>query len=93
MNAPALGDLWHATIVTVGSVAAPFLAAARAVGIVTSLLQAATQLQDNAISFVPKLIAVATVLVVAGPWALERLVSHAAQTFEIVARLGQGAGP
>lgn len=51
-------------------IAAPLFIAALATGLVISIFQAATQINEATLSFVPKLIAVFITLVVAGPWML-----------------------
>ncbi|MFA7680256.1 MAG: flagellar biosynthesis protein FliQ [Pigmentiphaga sp.] len=48
--------------------AAPLLLAALAVGLIVSIFQAATQINEMTLSFVPKLIAIFLVAVLAGPW-------------------------
>ena len=55
-------------------VAAPVLLAVLVVGLVVSVLQAATQINEATLSFVPKILAAVVVLVVAGPWMLSTLV-------------------
>lgn len=55
-------------------VGAPVLIAALGVGLVISLLQAVTQVQETTLSFLPKLLAVAGVLVLLGPWMLRELI-------------------
>lgn len=60
-----------------GVLAAPALITALVVGVVMSLLQAVTQVQDQAISFVPKLIVVAAVVLVMVPWMTEYFVAYA----------------
>jgi len=56
------------TLYLVLLVSAPPLLVALAIGLVVGLLQAVTQVQEQTLSFVPKLVAVATVLVVGGGW-------------------------
>lgn len=56
-------------------VAAPLLLTALVVGLVVSIFQAATQINEMTLSFIPKLLAMALVLVIAGPWMLHTLVS------------------
>jgi flagellar biosynthetic protein FliQ len=56
------------------TVGLPILGAALSVGLVVSLLQAVTQVQETTLSFLPKLLAVAAVLVVLGPWMLRQLI-------------------
>lgn len=60
------------------TVAAPLLVAALAVGVITGLLQAATQINEASIAFVAKLGALAAVIFVVGPWMLARLVEYTA---------------
>ncbi|HTP96747.1 MAG TPA: flagellar biosynthesis protein FliQ [Burkholderiales bacterium] len=55
-------------------VAAPLLIAALGVGLIVSIFQAATQINEMTLSFIPKLVAMFVVLVVAGPWMLTLLV-------------------
>jgi len=55
-------------------VASPLLLAALVVGLVISIFQAATQINEMTLSFIPKLLTVAGVLVIAGPWLLTQLV-------------------
>jgi flagellar biosynthesis protein FliQ len=55
--------------------AAPILIAAMLVGVIVSLLQAVTQINEATLAFVPKIVAIAIVLVVSGPWMLETI-SH-----------------
>ncbi|MGA7779721.1 MAG: flagellar biosynthesis protein FliQ [Paraburkholderia sp.] len=50
--------------------AAPLLLVALVVGLVVSLFQAATQINEATLSFIPKLLAIAVTLVIAGPWML-----------------------
>jgi len=92
MNGQRIFDLWHSGLVTAAWVAAPFLLVALGVGFITSLLQAATQLQENAISFVPKVVAAALVLVLAGPWLLSNLTHFAATAMATITDLGREAG-
>jgi flagellar biosynthesis protein FliQ len=64
---------------TVLTVASPVLAAVLVVGLVVGLLQTMTQLQEAALSFVPKVLAVLGVLTVAGPWMVGTLVDYLRQ--------------
>ncbi len=56
------------------TVAAPVLVAVLAIGLVVSVFQAATQIHEATLSFVPKLVGAVLVLAVAGPWMLSTLV-------------------
>ena len=57
-------------------VAAPLLVVALAVGLVVSILQAVTQINETTLSFLPKLLAMALALVLAGPWMLTLLTDY-----------------
>ena len=57
-------------------VAAPVLLTVLAVGLVVSIFQAATQIHEATLSFVPKMVAAVAVLAVAGPWMLTTLVEY-----------------
>ncbi|AIX73307.1 MAG: flagellar biosynthesis protein FliQ [Mixta calida] len=57
-------------------VAAPLLLAALVSGLIISLLQAATQVNEQTLSFIPKILAVAATVVVAGPWMLNLLLDY-----------------
>jgi flagellar biosynthetic protein FliQ len=54
--------------------AAPILLTALGIGLLIGILQAATQVQEMTLSFIPKLLGVGAVLVVAGPWMLSLLI-------------------
>ncbi len=61
-------------------VSAPILLAVLVVGRVVSVFQAATQINDTTLSFVPKVVAAVAVLAVAGPWMLTMLVEYIQRT-------------
>jgi flagellar biosynthetic protein FliQ len=54
---------------------APLLVAGLVVGVLISVFQAVTQIQEQSLQFIPKLVVAAVVLLVAGPWMLGELVS------------------
>ncbi|MCC6744266.1 MAG: type III secretion system export apparatus subunit SctS [Acidobacteria bacterium] len=64
---------------------APAALTAVLVGLVVSVLQTATQIQEQTLSYVPKLVAVSAALAVAGPWMLAELIRLATSMFERVA--------
>ena len=61
-------------------VSAPVLGVVLAVGLVVSIFQAATQIHEATLSFVPKIIGAVAVLAVAGPWMLTTLVEYIQRT-------------
>ena len=61
-------------------VSAPILLSVLVVGLVVSVFQAATQINEATLSFVPKVVAAVAVLVLAGPWMLTMLVDYLQRT-------------
>jgi flagellar biosynthetic protein FliQ len=68
-------------------VAAPLLLTALVVGLVVSIFQAATQINEMTLSFIPKLLAMFAVLVLAGPWMLTTLVDYVQRLFGSIPQL------
>jgi flagellar biosynthetic protein FliQ len=62
-------------------VSLPVLGVSLVVGLLVSIFQAVTQLQEPTLSFIPKILAVVLVVVVAGPWMLNSLLSFTTQLF------------
>lgn len=62
-------------------VAAPMLLVALAVGLIISIFQAATQINETTLSFIPKLIAIFITMIVAGPWMLTVMLDYMRQMF------------
>jgi flagellar biosynthesis protein FliQ len=65
-------------------VAAPVLIAVLVVGLVVSVFQAATQINEATLSFVPKIVAAVATLAVAGPWMLSTLVEYIQRTLQSI---------
>jgi len=63
-------------------VAAPLLLTALAVGLLVGVIQAATQINEMTLSFIPKLIAMALVALITGPWMLRLLVQYTIHLIE-----------
>ena len=75
------------TMLLSAKVAAPILLTALLVGFLISLFQAATQIQEPTLSFVPKMIAVSVALLITGNWTLAQLVSFTHQLFQMLPHL------
>jgi flagellar biosynthetic protein FliQ len=83
------------TIMTVGGralevtlmIAAPLLIVALVTGLIIGAFQAATSINEQTLSFIPKLIAISATLVIAGPWMLKVLVSYTRELFESIPSL------
>ncbi|MFM7230602.1 MAG: flagellar biosynthesis protein FliQ [bacterium] len=85
-NALAL-DLMRSAVQMSLLVAAPMLVAALLVGLVVGVLQAVTQIQEQTLTFIPKLLVMTLVLVLLMPWFLSRLVSYMAGIFNSLPNL------
>jgi flagellar biosynthetic protein FliQ len=71
-------DLARNAVMVAMLIAAPLLIVALLVGLVVSILQTMTQVQEQTLSFVPKLLAVGATLLVALPWMLQLMVEYTA---------------
>jgi len=83
------------TIMTVGGralevtlmIAAPLLIVALVTGLLIGAFQAATSINEQTLSFIPKLLAISATLVFTGPWMLKVLVSYTRELFESIPSL------
>jgi flagellar biosynthetic protein FliQ len=67
--------------------AAPLLLVALVVGLLVGIFQAATQINEMTLSFIPKMIGMATAMVIAGPWMLKQLVNYTRMLIESIPSL------
>lgn len=84
---PALLHLGREAVVLALQLSAPPLGAALAVGLLTGILQAATQVQEPSLGVVPRLAAVLVAVAIAGPWIGARLVRFASDCIALAARV------
>jgi len=71
-------------------VAVPMLLASLIVGLAVSIFQAVTQIQEQTLSFIPKVAALVVVVIVAGPWMLGQIVTYTQQLYEQIPTLVGG---
>ena len=76
MNAQMVLTMGQEALLLMLMVSSPVLGAALVVGLLVSVFQAVTQINEATLAFVPKLIAVIAVLAMAGPWMLTMLVEY-----------------
>ena len=74
-------------IVTALTVAGPILAAAIVIGLIISILQATTQIQEQTLTFVPKLIGVALIGILLGSWMLHTVMGFTERIFELIIKV------
>jgi flagellar biosynthetic protein FliQ len=73
----------HALTITL-MLAAPMLLVALVVGLLVGIFQAATSINEMTLSFIPKLLAIAATLALAGPWMLKLIVGYTRELFESI---------
>jgi len=85
MNPELAIDLFKTTVVFALYIVAPFLVVMLVVGLAASLIQSVTSLQEQTLTFIPKLVAIAGLLLLLAPWLLRSLSEF---TVTILARMG-----
>ncbi|MEO8599826.1 MAG: flagellar biosynthesis protein FliQ [bacterium] len=76
----------HAIEITL-MIAAPMLLTALAIGLVVSIFQAATQINEQTLSFIPKLVGIFLALIIAGPWMLSIMLDYMRSVFTGISNL------
>lgn len=89
MSAEFIIGLAGQAVFTVLKASAPMLIVALVVGLIISIFQATTQIQEQTLAFVPKIVAVFIIILVFGPWILNTIVDF---TFNILNNLDQYIG-
>ena len=84
MSHALIVDLSRDAILTALLLAAPMLVVALGIGLVVSVLQAVTQIQEQTLAFVPKLVGVAVVFLVALPWMIQLAVKYTTELFRSI---------
>lgn len=87
MNAETVMSMTYQALKIALVMAGPLLLVTLVVGLVISIFQAATQINEMTLSFIPKLIAMFIALVVAGPWILERFIDYVQQLYMSIPQL------
>ena len=75
------------TIVTAAKVSAPILITVLVLGLIISIFQATTQIQEQTLTFVPKLIAAAVVGIFLGSWMLQTIISFTNRIFDMISKI------
>jgi flagellar biosynthetic protein FliQ len=68
-------------------VGGPLLLVGLAIGLIVSVFQAVTQIQEQSLSFIPKIVGIAAVIVIAGPWMLGQLLGYTEELFRSIPSL------
>jgi flagellar biosynthetic protein FliQ len=85
LNEELVIKLGHDAMVTAAMLAGPILGATLAIGLVVSIFQALTQINEATLTFIPKMIVVAIVIMLAGPWMMDVMTQYTSQLFENIA--------
>ncbi len=80
-------ELGQRTVIMALTIVAPALIASLGVGLIISIFQAATQIQEMTITFVPKIVAVGLVVMFFGPWMIHKLMAFTVQLFNLLPEL------
>jgi flagellar biosynthetic protein FliQ len=78
-------------IIIAAKLCAPILIVTMAVGFGISLMQAVTQIQEVTLTFVPKLVAVAVVIMLAGNWMLHEMLTFTGDLYALIPRMADAA--
>ncbi len=84
MDMPELIELLQSTLLLMLKIAAPILAAGVAIGLVISVFQSVTSIQDQTLSFVPKIAVMVLVAIILTPWIVSFILSFAMDMFSLV---------
>ena len=82
MNAQAVLTFAQEALLLLLTISLPVLLTVMVVGLVVSIFQAVTQVNESTLSFVPKMVAAVVVFAVAGPWMISTIVDFIRRTFE-----------
>jgi flagellar biosynthetic protein FliQ len=90
MDTNAVLDIGVQALILAAKLSAPVLVTSLVVGFIVSLVQSVTQIQEVTLSFVPKAIAAAVALIVAGHWMISELVAFTVELFARIPALTGG---
>ena len=89
MNEGLIIELGQQTMLTILLMAAPMLGFALIVGLSVSIFQTITSIQEQTLTFVPKIVAVFTSVIIFGPWLLSLIINFTTTLFEDLTRFIQ----
>lgn len=90
MNEDIVIQLGQDALKTLAMLSAPLLLSTLIIGLIVSIFQALTQINENTLTFVPKMVVIAIILILAGPWMLDLLNSYTTNLFENIATVVRG---
>jgi flagellar biosynthetic protein FliQ len=87
MGEDVIIELGQQALKTTAMLAAPLLVSTLVIGLVVSIFQALTQINEASLTFIPKMIVVAVVITLAGPWMLDTLSTYTINLFESISTI------
>lgn len=87
MNEDIVLQLGQDALKTMAMISAPLLLSTLIIGLVVSIFQALTQINENTLTFVPKMIVIGIVIILAGPWMIDVMKSYTINLFENMATI------
>lgn len=90
MNDDIILQLGQDALKTIAMLSAPLLLSTLVVGLVVSIFQALTQINESTLTFVPKMIVIAIVIVLVGPWMMDIMKVYTVNLFDSVAIVVRG---
>jgi flagellar biosynthetic protein FliQ len=90
MNADTVMKLAADALLISLKLSGPFLLTGLVVGVLISIVQAATQLQEFTLQFIPKILAVIVVLAFAGPWMMSSMIAYTQDLYRSIPQLVNG---
>ena len=77
-------------IATTAMLSAPMLLSALVIGLIVSIIQAVTQINEATLTFIPKMIVIFVVMIIAGPWMLDVMSHYTIELFENISTIVRG---
>lgn len=90
MGEDVILQLGQDALKTMAFVSAPLLLSTLIIGLAVSIFQALTQINENTLTFVPKMIVIGLVLILAGPWMMDVMKSYTVNLFDNMATIVRG---
>ena len=89
MSQDAVLEIFHDALMLALLLCGPMLVISIIVGLVISIIQAATQVHEQTLTFVPKLVAIALILLVTGPWMMNQMNEFTVKLFDLISEISQ----
>jgi flagellar biosynthetic protein FliQ len=90
MNEDIVLQLGQDALKTMAMISAPLLLSTLVIGLIVSIFQALTQINENTLTFVPKMIVIGIVLIFAGPWMIDVMKSYTINLIDSMSTIVRG---